>query len=233
MAQSRDISKYLCNRFITNPEDDHWYPKDPEKRKEVDAWLDWSKELHLALEMGVVGSYALPQQGCGWRDNYGIMACLISYKGKCKKNKLKSHLIYIKVNIYKSSFKVRNDRQIQDELRKQVELADEKVKERNIHTIEDLNIGDLATFFEITMPMEVHPEYSWDQYPHLNHLYSVCKQIDGFDKIHEPFLNFCDNIRHHREAGTSASFVELIGQTFVSVKLIFNLISLKLMGKIQ
>ena len=97
MAQSRDISKYLCNRFITNPEDDHWYPKDPEKRKEVDAWLDWSKELHLALEMGVVGSYALPQQGCGWRDNYGIMACLISYKGKCKKNKLKSHLLYIKV----------------------------------------------------------------------------------------------------------------------------------------
>ena len=81
MAESRDISKFFCTKFFTNPEDDHWYPKDPEKRKEVDAWLDWSKELHLALEMGVVGSYALPQAGCGWRENYGIMACLLAYKG--------------------------------------------------------------------------------------------------------------------------------------------------------
>ena len=113
-----------------------------------------------------------------------------------------------------------------------MDLAEEKVRERNVHLVEDLNIGDLATFFEITIPMEVHPDYSWDQYPHLNHLYSVCKQIEGFNAIHEPFLRFCGNIRHHREAGTSASFPELVGQTWVSVKTIFKLVSLKLMGKI-
>ena len=97
ITESRGIAKYFHEHFNADSEkNDHWYPKDPEKRKEVDAWLDWSKELHLALEMGVVGSYALPQQGCGWRDNYGIMACLISYKGKCKKIKLESHSTDIK-----------------------------------------------------------------------------------------------------------------------------------------
>ena len=82
MSESRDICKYLFDNFSNNPANDHWYPKDPEKRSKVDEWLDWSKPLHLALEFGVVGSYAGPQAGCAWRDNYGILIYLIGLKSK-------------------------------------------------------------------------------------------------------------------------------------------------------
>ena len=83
MSESRDICKYLFENFSNNPANDHWYPKDPKKRSEVDEWLDWSKPLHLALEFGVVGAYAAPQAGCGWRANYGILIYLIGLKSKC------------------------------------------------------------------------------------------------------------------------------------------------------
>merc|ERR1712172_175513 len=50
MAESRYICRHFFDEYNKNDKNDHWYPKDPEKRQEVDTWLDWSKSMHSALE---------------------------------------------------------------------------------------------------------------------------------------------------------------------------------------
>ena len=107
------------------------------------------------------------------------------------------------------------------------------MKERKITSVNDLNIGDLATFMEITMPMEIHPDYSWDQYPNLNHLYAICSQIEGFDKIHEPFLKFCKKICHHRQIGTTPTLVGWIKEICVGARMIMRVLYVQLLGKFQ
>ena len=118
------------------------------------------------------------------------------------------------------------------ELKKHVDLAEEKIKERNINTVEDLNIGDLALFLEVTMPMEIHPDYSWHQYPNLNHLYSVCKKIECFDKVHKPFLDWCRMIRQHQEINAQMTLGRWMFDIFVGGKMIMKMIYLKVFGYI-
>ena len=65
MDESLNIVRHFFNTFNTNPDNDHWYPqvchmtrslekmplksvdkkidlKDPEKRRNVDEWLEWA-----------------------------------------------------------------------------------------------------------------------------------------------------------------------------------------------
>ena len=86
-------------------------------------------------------------------------------------------------------------------LRKEVADAEEILSKREIKTVEDLNVGDLATFMELTMPMELHQEFQWSDYPNLENLYRVCSKVPGFSEIHQPFLEFCQMYRTHRDAG--------------------------------
>eukprot|EP00092_Neocalanus_flemingeri_P006627 GFUD01007150.1.p1 GENE.GFUD01007150.1~~GFUD01007150.1.p1 ORF type:complete len:270 (+),score=71.93 GFUD01007150.1:56-865(+) len=205
IAQSRDICKHLCTTYINKPEDSHWYPADLAKREEVDHWLDWSKPLHLALEKGTVMAYVGPQAGLPFRENYGIAICIIGALA-------------------------RSDSQTQLELKKQIAIAEEMVGERKIKTVEDLNIGDLATFMEVSLPMECHEDFSWSQYPNLDNLYDVCKKVRHFQTVHKPFLEFCENYRHHRDAGTTASWASLAWQVLVGARTGFRMAWIKIFG---
>merc|ERR1712192_190222 len=135
MAESR----HFFDEYNKNDKNDHWYPKDPEKRQEVDKWLDWSMSMHSALEKAVVGSHCMSQQGMPWRDNYGLICCLVSTI-------------------------VKRDPQPLQNLRKEVADADEILSKREIKTVEDLKVGALATFMELTMPMELLKEFHWSDY---------------------------------------------------------------------
>ena len=62
MDESLNIVRHFFNTYNTNPENDHWYPqvhhticnkptiiktslsglKDPDKRRDVDEWLEWA-----------------------------------------------------------------------------------------------------------------------------------------------------------------------------------------------
>ena len=86
-------------------------------------------------------------------------------------------------------------------LRKEVADAEEILSKRDIKTMEDLNVGDLATFMELTMPMELLKEFQWSDYPNLENLYRVSSEVSSFSEIHQPFLDFCQMYRTHRDAG--------------------------------
>ena len=187
MAQSRDICRYLFDNYKKSSDNDHWYPEDPAKREEVNEWLDWSKPIHIALETSLVMAHIGPQAGVPFRDNYGLLICLLGVKA-------------------------RMDTKCQEDLRKYMDIAEEMVGKRNIKTVDDLNIGDLATFMEISMPLECHSDYKWSQYPNLKHLYTICKLIPSFNKVHQPFLVFAENYRFHRDRGTTASWFEIAVQ---------------------
>ena len=77
IPESREISRYLCNKFLTDPKEDHWYPKDPVKRQEVDLLLDWSKPLHESVGAGIIVAKVFPLIGAPWRDTYGIFGFIL------------------------------------------------------------------------------------------------------------------------------------------------------------
>merc|ERR550532_440928 len=126
--------------------------------------------MHSALEKAVVGSHCMSQQGMPWRENYGLICCLISTI-------------------------VKRDPQPLLNLRKEVADAEEILSKRDIKAVEDLNVGDLATFMELTMPMELLKEFQWSDFPNLENLYRVCSKVPGFSEIHQPFLDFCQMYR--------------------------------------
>jgi len=205
MAQSRDICRHLCDKYNQDPDNDHWYPTDPSKREEVNDWLEWSKPIHIALETSLVMSLVGPQAGMPFRDNYGVLICLLGAKA-------------------------RMDTRSQQDLRKYMNIAEEMVGKRNIKTVKDLNIGDLATFMEISMPLECHIDYKWSDYPNLSHLYEICKKIPNFDKVHQPFLEFAEKYRFHRDRGTSATWFELAMQVLTAVNIGLRMARVQLFG---
>ena len=80
IPESREISRYLCNKFLTDPKENHWYPKDPVKRQEVDLLLDWSKPLHASVGAGIIVAKVFPLIGAPWRDTYGIFGFILGKK---------------------------------------------------------------------------------------------------------------------------------------------------------
>jgi glutathione S-transferase len=180
MAESRDICRYFMDTYNKDSNNDHWYPKDPAKRQEVDAWLDWSKPLHLDIEKAVVISYVASQYGMPWREHYG---CLPACGGAV----------------------LRNNESVQASLKRHLDEAEELVAKRNVKAIGDLNLGDLATIMEVAQAMECHPDYDWNQYPNLANLFSVVKNIPRFGEVYDEFADFCANFREIREADPQPS----------------------------
>jgi len=167
--------------------------------------MDWSKPLHLNLEKAVVLAHMGPQMGLPFRENYGLVICLLGAKA-------------------------RRDKQAMAELKKNLLAADELVAARKITCIEDLNLGDLATFMEVSLPIECYHEFSWSQYPHLSHLYEVCKGIPAFDEVHTPFMEFVEMYRFHRDMGTTATWSDIVAQALTAVSMAIRIIKLNLFG---
>merc|ERR1712130_318577 len=91
MDESLNIVKHFFNAYNNNnPENDHWYPQDPDKRKDVNEWLEWAGSgkgnwktaIHLTIRTVVVMAHMAPQQGMNWRDHMGAIICLIGYKAR-------------------------------------------------------------------------------------------------------------------------------------------------------
>jgi len=205
MAESRDIVRHLMDKYNVDPAKEHWYPKDPKQREEVDKWMEWSKELHLNLEKAVVVSYIGPQMGLPFRENYGLAICFLG--ALC-----------------------RRDKQAMVDLKKNLQVADEMVAERKITCMEDLNLGDLTTFMEVSLPIECHEDFSWDQFPNLSHLYEMCKKIPSFDEVHKPFMEFVEMYRFHRDRDTRASWYDIVTQALTTVGMAVRIIKLNLFG---
>ena len=60
-----------------------------------------------------------------------------------------------------------------EELKRQIYAAEKILSKRQIGCIEDLNIGDLSAFMEISVPMECLVGFHWEDYPNLNKLHQV------------------------------------------------------------
>ena len=109
-------------------------------------------------------------------------------------------------------FQARQNKEAMDELKRQLSAAEKILSKRQIDCIEDLNIGDLSAFMEISVPMECLVGFHWEDYPSLNKLHQVnisnslhiwttlrvrptscqlCCEVPCFYKVHQPFLDFC------------------------------------------
>ena len=70
-------------------------------------------------------------------------------------------------------FQARQNKEAMEELKRQIYAAEKILSKREIGCIEDLNIGDLSAFMEISVPMECLVGFHWEDYPSLNKLHQV------------------------------------------------------------
>ena len=82
--------------------------------------------------------------------------------------------------IYFGPFQARKNQDALEDLKRQLSAAENILAKRNISCVEDLNIGDLSAFMEISVPMECLEGFHWVDYPYLNKLY----QVDRFPIQH-------------------------------------------------
>ena len=70
-------------------------------------------------------------------------------------------------------FQARQNKEAMEDLKRQLSAAEEILAKRQIYCVEDLNIGDLSAFMEISVPMECLVGFQWEDYPNLNKLHQV------------------------------------------------------------
>jgi len=185
MAESRDLARHIFEKYNKDPANDHWYPRDPARRRAVDEWMDWSKPLHLCIETQVALRLAATL-GMPWRDNYGIVPVLVG-----------------------SLVDPPGGREslLASKLREHLDDAERIISKRSIGGVADLNLGDLTTVQEVCMAFEcfegtneIIPSSTslWKEYPHLAHLYDVFQGVPEFTAVHAPFLAFCKRYRQVR-----------------------------------
>lgn len=186
-SRARDWCKYYirkCRRI-----DDHWYPKDPVKRQEVDEWLDWSKALHATIEPVMVAD-VVAQPGSNRRQSGGFVFAAAS------------------------STCTQADR---DELFRLVQEAERITSERKVLSVADLNLGDIATIMEITVVMAVIPGYDWDSYKNLKNVYSIMSTIPAFQRVHKPFEDFIDEQKKSIGTHPGYGYSGCPGHSFMSL----------------
>ena len=189
MAESRDLARHIFNKYNKEKSDEHWYPNDPAKRKEVDEWMEWSKPLHLCIEAQVALRFAR-QSGLPWRDTYGSMILIAPAPGGPGASL--------------------------ERLKEYITIADEMVGKRQISAVEDLNLGDLATMQEVVMAFECFEgtnELAWKDFPHLANLYAVLQKVPEFRDVQKPFLSFCEKYRQLRDAKRGETVLGLLVDT--------------------
>jgi len=161
---------------------------------------DWKTAIHLTIRTAIVISHMAPQHGMGWRNAMGVLLIPLGMKA-------------------------RRDHQARLDLKKQVDAAEEILKKRKISSVEDLNLGDVAAFMEISVVMECAVGYFWSDYPYLEKLYQLLREVPGFmEVVHQPFLDFCREYRHHRDVGTTAGWGDLANQVIASVVFILKIV---------
>ena len=118
-----------------------------------------------------------PQQGMNWRDYMGNIICFICHKVRFGFPGLDR---YIGIRLksvgwicHVGIFQARQNKEAMDELKRQLSAAEKILSKRQIDCIEDLNIGDLSAFMEISVPMECLVGLHWEDYPNLNKLHQV------------------------------------------------------------
>ena len=75
--------------------------------------------------------------------------------------------------IHFRKFQARKNQDALEDLKRQLSAAENILAKRDISCVEDLNIGDLSAFMEISVPMECLEGFHWPDYPYLNKLYQV------------------------------------------------------------
>ena len=109
--------------------------------------------------------YAVSKFSMPWRENIGIAGTIL---GKYMKN----------------------NKSLLDEMKTNLSDAEEILSHRKIQKVQDLNLGDLAIFFETTLPFFVLPEINYEDYPAFYNLYKIIQQIPEFQEIDEKFREF-------------------------------------------
>ena len=195
ITESRAIAKYF-HEFFNNAGDlnDHWYPSDPDQRKIVDEWLDWSDKRHMIFCMPPL-LYATSTYGMPWRETYGIIMAIMGYK-------------------------VKNDKKYENEMKDAISEAETILSQRKIREIEDLNLGDLAVFLESTLAFSLLPEIRYADYPAFENLYKVILKIPEYKHIEEEFINFIQRVHHLRLVGSAPTLFTYVAEIWTSIKFI-------------
>ena len=115
-------------------------------------------------------AHMAPQQGMNWRDYMGAIICLIGYKVSVPRIAITCSDTH---GDNKGTFQARKNQEAVEDLKKQLSVAENLLSKREINCVDDLNIGDLSAFMEISVPMECLAGFHWADYPYLNKLYQV------------------------------------------------------------
>ena len=109
--------------------------------------------------------YAVSKFSMPWRENIGIAVTILGN--------------YLK-----------NNKSALDEMKTNLSDAEEILSHRKIQKVQDLNLGDLAIFFETTLPFFVLPDINYEDYPAFYNLHKIMQQIPEFQEIDEKFREF-------------------------------------------
>ena len=195
VTESRTIAKYFHENFNKNQEaNDHWYPKDPEKRAKVDEWLDWSDKRHMTFCKPPL-LYAASTIGMKWRENYGIIAAVLGYQ-------------------------VRNNEALYSDMKSCLSEAETFLSERQIKEVKDLNLGDLAVFFESTLAFFLLSDIQYDNYPAFKNLYNMIQKIPEFEQIDQEFTAFVNRVHEFRKIDPKPTLFNYISEIWTTIKLI-------------
>ena len=83
-----------------------------------------------------------------------------------------------------------------EDLKRQLSAAENILAKRDISCVEDLNIGDLSAFMEISVPMECLEGLHWPDYPYLNKLYQVDMFQSNTEKYFKPVFSPIFSLKH-------------------------------------
>lgn len=195
ITESRSIARYFHENFNKDVNgNDHWYPSDGEERSKVDDWLDWSDKRHMTFCKPPL-FYATSTYGMGWREKYGIMMVIL---GRTMGNNPDN------ISAMKTC----------------ISEAEKTLSERNIKEVEDLNLGDLAVFFESSLAFFLLPDINYVDYPALRNLYKVMQKIPEFEEIDREFSAFTQQVKDFRDSGIRPTIFAYISEIWSTIKLI-------------
>ena len=161
---------------------------------QVDEWLDWSDKRHMSICMPALMT-ALNTYGMPWRENFGIFITIMSKKMMKNPNAIK-------------------------EMKTNLSDAEEILSKREMNHVDDLNLGDLATFLETSLPFFILPDINYEDYPALNKLYKIMQQIPEFEEIDEKFKEFTERIIDlNNSSSASPTIFTTMGEIWTSMKL--------------
>ena len=84
-----------------------------------------------------------------------------------------------------------------------------------------LNLGDLATFLETSLPFFVLPNVKYEDYPALANLYKTMKHIPEFEEIDQKFGDFIKRIHDlQNSSNNSPTIFTTMGEIWTTIKLV-------------